>query len=165
MGNRVYVLDANVFIEASRRYYAFDLAPKFWESLIQLARNGNIKSIDRVKQELSRGHGELAQWVNTDFHEAFCATNQEEVFESYAKLVTWVQSQTQFSDAAKTEFASVADGWLVAYAMANDCVVVTHEVFSADIKRKVPIPNLCRAFHVDDVDTFKMMRDLGVRFA
>ena len=26
----VYVLDANVFIEAARRYYAFDLVPRFW---------------------------------------------------------------------------------------------------------------------------------------
>jgi len=29
MGDPVFVLDANVFIEAARRYYAFDLAPKF----------------------------------------------------------------------------------------------------------------------------------------
>jgi hypothetical protein len=34
MNQSVYVLDADVFIEASRRYYAFDIAPKFWDSLI-----------------------------------------------------------------------------------------------------------------------------------
>lgn len=29
----VYVLDANVFIEAARRYYAFDIAPVFLEGI------------------------------------------------------------------------------------------------------------------------------------
>jgi hypothetical protein len=29
MDGATYVLDANVFIEAARRYYAFDLAPPF----------------------------------------------------------------------------------------------------------------------------------------
>ena len=27
---RRHLLDANVFIEAAKRYYAFDLAPSFW---------------------------------------------------------------------------------------------------------------------------------------
>lgn len=57
-----FVLDANVFIEAARRYYAFDLAPGFWESLIHYAKNGRIRSIDRVKQELERGKDQLAEW-------------------------------------------------------------------------------------------------------
>jgi hypothetical protein len=29
MDGTKYVLDANVFIEAARRYYAFDIAPPF----------------------------------------------------------------------------------------------------------------------------------------
>ena len=77
----------------------------------------------------------------------------------------WVQSQDQFSDAAKADFASKADGWLVAYARANSCVVVTQEVLNPDVRRKVPIPNLCEAFDVHWVDTFTMLRNLGVRFA
>lgn len=47
-GEPPYVLDANVFIEAARRYYAFDLAPRFWESLEHHAANGRVRSIDRV---------------------------------------------------------------------------------------------------------------------
>lgn len=45
----VYVLDANVFIEASRHYYSFDLVPKFWETLVHYASNRQVVSIDRVK--------------------------------------------------------------------------------------------------------------------
>ncbi len=58
--NSTYVLDANVFIEAARRYYAFDLVPRFWESLIHHAAKGRIESIDRVKQELDKGKDEIA---------------------------------------------------------------------------------------------------------
>lgn len=29
----MYLLDANVFIEAKNRYYGFDLAPGFWDWL------------------------------------------------------------------------------------------------------------------------------------
>ena len=53
-GDPFYVLDANVFIEAAHRYYAFDLAPRFWESLEHHAANGRVRSIDRVRQELER---------------------------------------------------------------------------------------------------------------
>jgi hypothetical protein len=166
MDRSVYVLDANVFIEAARRYYAFDIAPKFWDSLIQHAANGVIESIDRVLEpELNKGKDELAIWANGDFSHAFCSTDEDDVIESYKKVMAWVQSQSQFNDAAKAEFANEPDGWLVAYAVAKGRVVVTHEVLASDARRKVPIPNVCEPFRVRYVDTFVMLRELGVRFS
>jgi predicted nucleic acid-binding protein len=163
MGNNAYVMDANVFIEASRRYYAFDLAPGFWNSLIHYANTGQIISIDRIKQELDRGKDNLAQWAGRDFRHAFATTNEDEVITSYGEIMNWVNSQGQFSDAAKAEFANDPDGWLVAYARVKGCIVVTHEVPSAEARRKVPIPNICQAFSVQFVDTFEMLRRLRVK--
>jgi hypothetical protein len=77
----------------------------------------------------------------------------------------WVQAQDQFSDAAKAEFATGADGWLVAYAKCKGCIIVTHELPATDARRKVPIPNVCDAFDVNYHDTFEMLRQLGVRFS
>ena len=57
----------------------------------------------------------------------FKKTDDSRVIEWYGKIMEWVQNQTQFTDAAKDEFASGADGWLVAYAKNNGLVVVTHE--------------------------------------
>jgi len=108
-----YVLDANVFIEAARRYYAFDIAPPFWESLLHHAANGRLQSIDRVKYELERGKDELATWATEQFNDAFASTDEEDVLESYSEVMSWVQAQDQFSDAAKADFASGADGWLL----------------------------------------------------
>ena len=79
--------------------------------------------------------------------------------------MSWVQAQDRFSDAAKADFAAGADGWLVTYAKAKGRIVVTHEVLNPDIIRKVPIPNVCEAFSVSYVDTFEMLRQLGVRFS
>ena len=165
MDGTTYVLDANVFIEAARRYYAFDLAPIFWESLVHHAANGRIQSIDRVKEELERGNDELATWIREHFSDAFASTDEGDIIGSYREVMGWVQAQDQFSDAAKADFATGADGWLVAYARSEERIVVTHELPATDARRKVPIPNVCEAFGVTYVDTFAMLREMGVRFA
>jgi hypothetical protein len=161
--SQTYVLDANVFIEAARRYYAFDIVPPFWEILVNHGNSGRILSIDRIKHELNRGNDELAGWANNSFHMCFASTADEDVIESYRQIMIWSQDQAQYKDEAKAEFASVADAWLVAYALAKGCIVVTHEQFDANIRRRIKIPNVCQAFHVEYIDPFHMMRALGIR--
>lgn len=98
-------------IIASRRYYAFDLVPAFWNALVVHANTGQIKSIDRVKDEISRGGADdLSAWVNGDFHHAFHSTNDSEVLARYAEIIVWSQNQNQYS------LAENADLRLVAYA-------------------------------------------------
>jgi peptidoglycan/xylan/chitin deacetylase (PgdA/CDA1 family) len=70
----------------------------------------------------------------------------------------------QFTAEAKAEFASVADGWVIAYAKANDLVVVTHEEYAPDAKRKVPIPHVCLEFDVEYCNTYEMLKGLKERF-
>jgi len=133
--------------------------------LVQHAANGRIYSIDRVKQELERGKDELATWATSQFNDAFASTDEEDVIGSYSEVISWVQAQEQFLDAAKADFAAIADGWLVAYAKAKGYIVVTHELPATDARSKVPIPNVCEALGVRYVDTFTMLRELGVRFS
>lgn len=158
-----YLLDANVFIEAARRYYAFDLVPTFWEVLVDLASNGIVESIDRVKDELLRGKDDLAEWVEAHFSDAFASTDDGEVIKSYGEIIAWAAGQTRYHRAAKDQFADGADGWLVAYAHCKGRTLVTHEVLNETIKSKLPIPNVCQAFNVSYLDTFRMLRELGVR--
>jgi len=161
--NRTYVLDANVFIEAKRRYYGFDLCPGFWDCLQHHGDSKLLLSIDRVKSELE-GEDELSDWINNAAHEIFASTQTANVVQHYDEIINWVNSQNQFHTAAIEEFASIADGWLVAYAKANDCVVVTHEVHSPGAKKRIPIPNICRSFNIAYIDTFDMLRALEVQF-
>ena len=64
------------------------------------------------------------------------------------------QGNSQFLPEAKEQFAGVADGWVVAYARVHNAIVVTHEGFNADVRKRVPIPNVCRQFDVDYRDDF-----------
>ncbi len=165
MAKITFLLDANVFIEASHRYYAFDLAPRFWNSLVEHSKQGELLSIDRVKKELMRGKDELADWAIGPFQHAFVSTDDEVVTQAYSAIMRWVNDQKQFLRAAKADFADGADGWLIAYAKTFGYTVVTHEELAPDVRRRVPIPNVCRAFSVPYQDTFSMLRVLGIRFS
>jgi len=161
----MHVLDANVFIEAARRYYAFDLAPRFWQSLSSCVLQGHIQSIDRVKKELLQLQDDLSGWVQDGgFGNGFVPTDTDDVVQIYRDIIGWVYGQPQFLPGAKTGFASGADGWLIVYAKTRECIIVTQEVLARDAKRTVPIPNVCQAFAVPYVDTFGMLRALGITF-
>jgi hypothetical protein len=160
-----YLLDANPFIEAKNRYYGFDICPGFWSSLIAQHAAKRVFSIDRIAEELKEQDDEVRDWVESRVPATFFKkTEDQAVIDKFQAMVNWVYSQTQFTDAAKSEFASVADGWLVAYASVNGLIVVTHEQFAPGAQRKVPIPNVCIEFDVEPTDTFKMLRELGEKF-
>jgi hypothetical protein len=159
-----YVLDANAFIQAKRRFYGFEFCSGYWRALQWHQQQGRLCSIDRVRDELVRGGDDLTDWVQQKFGDAaFADTSTAAVAATFAQMLAWVMAQPQFLDTAKTEFQQVADGWLAAYAKINGCVVVTLEEFDPVIKKKVPLPNVCRAFDVEPITPFEMLRRLNVR--
>ncbi len=165
IAGKPYVLDANVFIEAQQKYYAFDLCPGFWTELIRLHRMKRVCSIDRVLTEIEMGNDRLRQWSRKKASEGFFKrTADQDVGDWFAKMVRWVQNEQQFTSEAKAQFASVADGWVMAYARTNGSVVVTHEVYAPEVKRQVPMPNVCIKFNIDYCNLFEMLRHLKVTF-
>jgi len=164
-GSERYVLDANVFIEAKNKYYGFSLCPGFWKALIAQHKRSHVCSIDRVLDELTHEGDQLSDWAKDSVPNTFFKKTQDQaVFSAYRKMVTWVNSESQFTPAAKAEFATVADGWVVAFAKANGLIVATHEDYAPDAKKRVPIPNVCLEFDVTYVNTFEMLEDLRVKF-
>ena len=160
-----YLLDANVLIEAHRRYYAFDIVPSFWQKLIQLATENKIISIDRIKDEILKGHKNdmLTKWAKSMFNSWFKSTDDPEVFKSYSRVIGWVNDQQYYKDYAKTEFASVADSWLIAYALTYNHTIITHEIFDPNNKKKVLIPVVCEEFNIPYMNTFDMLRSLNTQ--
>lgn len=60
----MFLLDSNVFMNASRLYYAPDIAPTFWEWLGNEHEKGNVASIVRVREEIDDGEaGHLTTWA------------------------------------------------------------------------------------------------------
>ncbi len=176
MNNRrpLFVLDTNVFIEAHRRYYALDLCPGFWKCLTHYCYENRVRSIDRVGGEIianpnqSQGMNpnpdQLSKWAKQAPDDLFVSTAEESIINTFMEMNKWVRENEQFQPQAKEKFARVADGWVAAYAKVYNNVVVTHEVFSADVKKRVPLPNVCQQFGVKCYDTFAMLRTLEVCF-
>lgn len=162
---RRYLLDANVLMEAKRRYYRFDLCPGFWDCVVWQHKQGVISSIDKVKDEIEQGKDDLSHWVKRTCPSSFfVVTTDPNVAGWYGKIVVWVQSRPQYLPEAKSEFAAGADGWLIAYAKQNSFFLVTHEVPSPESRTEVKIPNVCKAFDVPYIDTFDMLENLKTKF-
>jgi len=151
-----YVLDANAFIQAKRRFYGLDFCPGYWQALVWYQRRERLCSIDRVRDELLRGGDDLSEWVRDQFgNAAFAATSTSEVADVFRQMLEWVMAQAQFLDPAKDGFQHVADGWLAAFAKAEE--------FDPVARKKVPLPNVCRAFDVEVITPFEMLRRLNVK--
>jgi len=164
--NRKYILDANIFIEAARRYYQFDFAMPFWNFLKNQAQQNIICSIDKVYDELKQGNDRLKDWVINDFDDYFCPTATTSIFRNYQHLVQAIQTNSQYNQRAKDVFMenTNADTWVLAFAMTHNYKIVTHEVIDPNVKKRVPIPNVCEEFDIPYCDTFDMLKELHFSF-
>ncbi len=156
-----YLLDANVFIEAKRRYYGMDFCPAFWDWLVEQNAAGRVFSIEKVGDELRAGADELAEWAASE-GKTFFLPPDEAMLVSLAAVSEWVSRQ-HYRPAAVTAFLEDPDYYLVAYAHAHEHVVVTQEVPSDGV-RQVKIPNACIGVGVKPVTTFEMLRQERARF-
>lgn len=157
-----FLLDANVFINASRETYPFDIVPGFWQALERHHGKRRVLSLDRIKKELIGFGDRLEKWSDESVPAAFWkGTADRAVINHFRAIIGWAAREPRFTDEGREEFASVADGWLVAYAKANGLTVVTLETASSGAKIKVP--NVCEAFDVEYIKTIEMLRRLGVR--
>lgn len=162
-----YVLDSDVFIAAKNAYYAFAICPGFWHGLLRAHKKGRAFSIDKVRGELLVGRKEedLVQWLKKEVPAGFFLdSTTRDVTSAYAEIMLWAQRSPRFLDRAKAELATVADGWLVAYAMVNSTVVVTNEQPRPEARSRIPLPDVCEQFKVSYKDTFQMLRELTLRF-
>lgn len=120
-----------------------------------------VLSIDRVRDEIYEGDA-LADWIDGAPGDLFVSSADQVVVEKYAEMIVWANGGN-FTDAAKAEFATVADGWLAAYASVYSMVLVTHEEYAPEAKKSVKLPNVCQEFDVRYADTFDMLRDFEVK--
>ncbi len=167
-----FVLDADVFIAAHRGYYAFDIAPGFWKSLLHHAAIKEISSIIQVFDDLKKGYDPknpddydvLAKWAIAEFHPYFMKTDTPQITKAYTDVINWVFGNPKYDPAAKKDFAGISDSWLIAYAKACDTVLVTNEnkLHRTSI---IPIPAVCKHFGVKYINTFEMLRRLKIKLS
>ena len=61
--SRRYCLDANVLIQAWRKYYSPTFCPDYWSVLNDLGNIGKIFLPEQVFEEIVRTDDDLAGWV------------------------------------------------------------------------------------------------------
>ena len=167
MAARTYLVDSDVLITAKNLYYAFDICPGFWRSLLHHHREGQVFSIDRVRNELLAGRRteDLVQWVRDEVPEGFfLPAETDEVTRVYTEIMMWVHRHPAYLDHAKAKFATGADGWLVACAQVHGAIVVTNEQPAPLSRKDVKLPDVCDEFRVPRDNTFDMLRALKVQF-
>lgn len=161
---RQFLLDANVLIAAHRAYYAFDLCPGFWASVIEGCGAKRMFSTRRVEAELLAGGDALTAWIKQELPAGFFLDDTSgAVIAAYTPMMAWVAGR-DFMPAAKAKFATDADGWLIAMAKQGGYCLVTHETRKTGAKARVPMPNVCDEFGVSYCNSFEMLRELGCSF-
>ena len=135
-----YLLDANIFIQAKNLHYGLDFCPAFWQWLLDNHAAGRVFSIDKVADEIDAGDDDLKEWMRNHGNSLFVKTGAK-VAAQLGAVSHWA-TQQQYEPAAINTFLQIADYYLIAHALADGHVVVTHEV-SANSFKRIKIPNAC----------------------
>ncbi len=164
----VYVVDSNFFIQAHRDSYPLDVVHSFWNKVKQLAHEGKIISIDKVKNEIYDKNDALESWCRKNLPNNFFKDTSK-VINEYERVVSWtISMNTQYSKNAIDEFLSAdeADAFLIAYALGNPAtrIIVTQEVSDPKRRNKIKIPEPCKALNIRYIRAIEMFRELGETF-
>ena len=155
-----YLLDANVFIQASKLHYGFDFCPAFWDWLERENQTGKVFSISQILDELL-DPDKMADWASNQGDDFFKSIDTD-TMQKYDDVAEWVQTGGYDAIAVNT-FLQVADSYLISYALAHGHTVVTHEV-PANTISKVKIQNVCAGLEIDCINPFAMLRREGAKF-
>lgn len=158
-----YLLDTNVFIDASETYYANDICPSFWR---WLSHADQIRSIKEVKDELLKGNDGLSRWIKAELSNDFFRPISGNTRKRMSAIADYVLNQLggNYSMEVRQEFLQGADSWLIAAAMENGDTIVTHEKRNIDHRetKKVYLPTVAKAFDIRCIRIYNVLRELKV---
>ncbi len=157
----LYLLDANVFIDANRDYYPIERIPEFWVWLVDMGEQGHLKIPLEIYEELVYGDDSLSEWLKTHRNSLLF---EEEV---PVGLVAQVTEQGYANDLTDVEIEKIGrDPFLIAYALVNlgrRCVITTEVSRPSRTRANRHIPDVCRDFNIPCGNTFELVRALDFR--
>jgi hypothetical protein len=157
------LLDANAFMEASRLYYSFRIAPGYWEWLVGKFEAGEVASVEAVYDEIATGYGDLVEWARNPALNGFWLPDTAESFAAAGQLATWASHPHRpFKQAAVDEFMGSADLRLAAQACAMGATVATRETSDPGCKKRVKLPDAAASIGVQCVQPFVAYERLGL---
>jgi len=106
-----FLLDSNVFIEAKNRYYAFDICPGFWAWMDDVC-GGDVGSIRNVRDELTGGNDELADWAKHRQDADWFLKVDDQATQNHFAAIAANVANGHYTPQAVAKFLSDADSWL-----------------------------------------------------
>jgi len=161
----IYLLDANVLITASNKYYRFNQVPEFWEWLLYQANAGKVKMPLEIIEEVLAGRKKndlLVDWMKDNKKVLLLNEDVNSI------LLQRVKDEGYAPDLKDDELEQIGyDPFLVAYglASANRSVVTTEVSAPAKIRQNRKLPDVCQTFSVSCLDTFEFTQVLDFRTA
>lgn len=134
----------------------------FWTKIAGMINSGNVFSNIQVKGEIDKGGDELTVWMKDNVPAGFYIENELDVMVKYGDVMNWAQSNAVYRPEAVSEFATVADAYLVATAAAKGYTLVTNETADPQCRRRVKIPDACNALGVRFCDLNTVLRELNI---
>ena len=157
----IYLLDANVLIDANRDYYPIERIPEFWEWLEHMGNTGQVKIPIEIYEEIKDGKDTLANWVKKqEVKSALLFDEDAEV-----SFVSDVIDIGYANDLADDEIEKLGrDPFLIAYALKvkhNRCVVTTEVSKPKRLRANKHVPNVCDILGISWCGTFEFLRVLN----
>lgn len=107
------------------------------------------------------GQDDLAAWAQERRASSLFVEPGVPVQEAFGNIVAYVTHQYPDTDATR-RFLDRADPWVIAHAVVDGGTVVTLEIEVPANSRKVKIPNVCNQLGIRSINTYQMLRELGV---
>lgn len=167
----LYLLDANVLIDANRDYYPITRVPEFWGWLLEMGKNGHVRIPIEVYEEIKEGtyredeedkdKVKFTDWAKNSETETVLLLNEE----VDVALVAQIVDKGYAPDLTDDEVEKIGrDPFLVAYGLKdknNRCLVTTEVSRPSKQRANRKLPDVCKDFGVSCCNTFKFTKELN----
>jgi len=159
----IYLLDANVLIDANRDYYRIGSVNEFWDWLIHHGEQGNIKIPIEIYEEIKSGTDVLANWAKESETEAALKFDEEVNIELVRKVIEEGYAEN-LSDIEIEKMGR--DPFFIAYALVNPTertIVTTERSKPKQQRANRHIPDVCKQFGIRSLNTYEFTKELDFK--
>lgn len=151
-----YSFDTSAILNGRRDLFRPTVFQGLWANIEGMIVDGRIRSVDIVREELSRRDDDASDWARSK-PDLFCELDEEvqmatrDILRSHPRLVGAGNGRNG------------ADPFVIALAMVTTGTVVTEEHFSGNLQRP-KIPDVCQAIGVPCMNLMGFIEGQGWTF-
>lgn len=153
--DQCFIIDADAWIACHEERYPIDVFPKLWDHLQVAAAEEMIWTTRQVVNEVGDQRGGVSAWIRA-LKPTIVLRETPGVVHRMSQVVE------RFPDLTRG-IAESADPWLVAHAMGRTSAIVVTQEGRRKQNGKPKLPDVCRAFDVQTINSLAMFRRLSFK--